>query len=119
MMRWKQVVIGLAVGLAAISGCKQQCFLYECDYDQYQKMGLPPRLECEPSSCIQPITANVPTPSTINDADRPPRYLSLAEAVAIALEQGKVTSITGGAFLPTSPFPSAGAFQDTLSTARG
>jgi outer membrane protein TolC len=120
MMRWKQVIVALAVILAAISGCKQQCFLFECDYDHYHRdIGFPERVECDPSSVIEPATATVPPPSTINDAERPPRYLSLAEAVAIALEQGKVTPIPGGAFLPTSPFPSAGVFQDTLSTTGG
>jgi outer membrane protein TolC len=116
MMRWKRGVIGLAVVLAAISGCKQQCFLFECDADHYfHDVGLPERVVCDPSSYTQPVTVTTPPPSTVNDAERPPRYLSLAEAVAIALEQGKLSAITGGAFLPTSPFPSAGAFQDPLA----
>ena len=30
-MRWKTTVVGLLAALAVGVGCKQQCFLYECD----------------------------------------------------------------------------------------
>src|SRR5438477_7810806 len=92
MMRWKQVIVGLAVTLACISGCKQQCFLHECDYDHYHDIGLPKDVECDSSKWIQPVTHNVPAPPTVLDPDRPPRYLSLAEAIAMALEQGRIGS---------------------------
>jgi outer membrane protein TolC len=92
MMRWKQVIVGLAVTLAAISGCKQQCFLHECDYDHYHDIGLPTSVECDPSKWIQPVTSTIPVPNTALDPDRPPRYLSLAEAIAMALEHGRVGS---------------------------
>ena len=32
-MRWKTVVVGLALGFAATVGCKQQCFITEPDMD--------------------------------------------------------------------------------------
>jgi outer membrane protein TolC len=92
MMRWKQVVVCLAVTFAAISGCKQQCFLYECDYQHYQDIGLPASVECDPKSDIPPIAHNIPAPPTILDPDRPPRFLSLAETIAMALEQGRIGS---------------------------
>ena len=90
MMRWKHAVVGLALTIAGAAGCKQQCFLTECDYNHFKDIGLPDRVQCDPKVSIQPITAAVPPPSTVLDPERKPRYLSLAEAIAIALEQGRV-----------------------------
>jgi outer membrane protein TolC len=90
MMRWKHGFVGLALTIAAVAGCKQQCFLNECDYKHYQDIGLTERLQCDPKASIQPTTVAVPTPSTVLDPERKIRYLSLAEAIAIALEQGRV-----------------------------
>jgi outer membrane protein TolC len=89
MMRWKHVVVGLALTLAGVAGCKQQCFLTECDYNHYREMGLT-KLECDPKASIEPTTIAAPPPSTVLDPDRKPRYLSLAEVIALALEQGRV-----------------------------
>src|SRR5437016_6921435 len=91
MMRWKQVGAGLALILAGAFGCKQQCFLNECDYNHYRDLSnLGSRIECDPKVSIQPAIATVPKPSTVLDPERKIRYLSLAEAIAIALEQGRV-----------------------------
>lgn len=90
MMRWKHVVVGLALTFAGVVGCKQQCFLSECDYEHYRSIGLTERVECDPKVSLQPVTIAAPTPSTVLDPDRKIRYLSLAEAIAIALEQGRV-----------------------------
>jgi outer membrane protein TolC len=90
MMRWKRVGLGLALIIAGIAGCKQQCFLNECDYEHYRNIGLSNRLETDPTVSMQPATAVVPTPATVLDPERPIRYLSLAEAIAMALEQGRV-----------------------------
>src|SRR6516164_6097784 len=88
-MRWKTAVLGLLAALAFAIGCKQQCFLYECDAtDAYRRLGLTPQLENDPTPSIVPSTANVGKPPTINDAERPPRYLSLAECIAMSLENG-------------------------------
>src|SRR6516165_3378482 len=118
MIRWKHVIVGLAIMLAGFSGCKQQCFLYECDHDHYiRDLGLPERVECDPISTMEPVIPNVATPTTIIDPERPPRYLSLAEAVAIALEQGKVVTQVLPSFFPGSTVGIPGAsfgVQDTL-----
>src|SRR5581483_1015298 len=112
-MRWKSAVFGLALSWAAVVGCKQQCFLSECDYDHYHHIGLPPMGDCDPTASLKPMISITPDPTTILDPDRPIRYLSLAEAIAVALEQGSVgnqvqqqlgtsndtlTSFAGGAF---------------------
>src|SRR5262249_5466599 len=90
MMRWKPVAVGLALIVAGVIGCKQQCFLTECDYEHYRHLGLTPQLEKDPMVTIQPATSTVPAPATVLDPERKPRYLSLAEAIAMALEQGRV-----------------------------
>jgi outer membrane protein TolC len=89
-MRWKHVVVGLALTFAGVAGCKQQCFLMECDYNHYQHdLGLPQALECDPSSSQAIATGTIPTPITVDDCDRnKPRYMTLQEAVALALENG-------------------------------
>src|SRR5215471_13343050 len=86
-MRWKHWLIGLALMAVGALGCKQQCFLQECDYEQYKKFGLP-RLECDPRASVEPATMVTPAPTTVLDLDRPKRYLSLAEAISMALENG-------------------------------
>ena len=35
-MRWKKVVAGLALSVAGVIGCKQTCYLQECDYEHYK-----------------------------------------------------------------------------------
>ena len=88
-MRWKTTVVGLLAALAVGVGCKQQCFLYECDANAtYAGLGLSPRLENDPTPSIVPATGSVGKPASIDDAERPSRYLSLAEAFALALENG-------------------------------
>src|SRR5262245_53832209 len=91
-MRWKTEVAGLALILALIAGCKQQCFMTECDFnDSRYNM---PKLECGPGPGLTQETgiAHAPVPATVNHPERPPRYISLAECIAIALEQGNTGS---------------------------
>jgi outer membrane protein TolC len=88
-MRWKTMVTGLALALASAVGCKQQCFLAECDHDHYIKdLALPPNLPCDPSVSIIPSMSQIAAPATVISPERPVRYMSLAEAIAMALEHG-------------------------------
>jgi outer membrane protein TolC len=88
-MRWKTAVVGLLFAMALAIGCKQQCFLYECDAtDAYRRLGLTPQLENDPTPSIVASTGNVAKPATIDDSERPPRYISLGEAIAMSLENG-------------------------------
>jgi hypothetical protein len=103
-MRWKAVFIGLALTLAATAGCKQQCFMTESDLQTPITAGLGNR-ELDPTVGNQPIIARVSAPPTVLSLDRQIRYVSLAETISIALEQGTVgldnfssgTPGTGGA----------------------
>jgi outer membrane protein TolC len=88
-MRWKTIVAGLALALASAVGCKQQCFLAECDYDHYVKdLTLPPNLPCDPSVSVIPSTSQIAAPATVTSPERTVRYMSLAEAIAMSLELG-------------------------------
>src|SRR4051794_27131989 len=88
-MGWKAVVMGLALVLAATVGCKQQCFLTEPDYDEFHRsVHLPPNLANDPSVGISPLIPPVAEPPTVANPDRPPWFLTLNEAIAIALESG-------------------------------
>jgi outer membrane protein TolC len=91
-MRWKHVVVGLALTVAGVAGCKQQCFLNECDYDHYRDLAPMTRLNCDPSASVQPTLVAMPTPSTVFDPDRDLYFLTLGEAIAQALEHGTVGS---------------------------
>jgi outer membrane protein TolC len=91
-MRWKTMMVGLALGLAAAIGCKQQCFLSECDYNHYRDIGLPPNLECSPAAAITPATSIIAAPATVLSPEREIRYITLTEAIAMGLERGTIGS---------------------------
>jgi outer membrane protein TolC len=92
-MRWKTVVTGLALAVAAAVGCKQRCYLTECDFHHYHEL-MPPSLEVDPFASIIPAGSNTPAPATVVDPERTPRHLSLAEAKAMSLERGSIGSPT-------------------------
>lgn len=91
-MRWKPLLTGLLLAFLGILGCKQQCFMTEADIDHYRQIGMPAELDCTPGPQIAPPpeAADIPPPATIHDPDKPPRFISLAECIALALEQGTV-----------------------------
>ncbi|OAI46820.1 hypothetical protein AYO44_10610 [Planctomycetaceae bacterium SCGC AG-212-F19] len=96
-MRRQAIVWGLLVGVVAVVvGCKQQCFLPECDYDHYRQL-MPQQLECTAGAPILPETTDVPEPATVLSPERKIRYMALAEAIALALEQG---TLGGNVILP-------------------
>lgn len=74
-------------------GCTQRVYLPEPDAQHLTKsQGLPANLETNPHATLVPEARTTPAPSTVDDPDRPIRYMSLAEAIAIALEQGNIGS---------------------------
>jgi outer membrane protein TolC len=93
----KLIVIIAAISAVAF-GCQKQCFLSESDFQRALAMGIPPNLETDPAVAIVPPAGSVPPPTTVDDTKRPARYLSLREAIAIALENGTV-----GAQNPATP----------------
>jgi outer membrane protein TolC len=106
-MGWKSMFGGLALLLAIAAGCKQRAFLTESDYNRYQQW-VPQHLLESPSVGCEPTIPPTNAPPTLYNLDRQIRYLSLAEAVSIALEQGTVGQ-------PSLLFPGIGL--DNLVTA--
>src|SRR5437763_4250064 len=94
-MRWTKQPWIAALLATALAVCTQQCFIKECDYDHVRN-DLAGSLEHIYQASDPRIASPVYTgclPATVLDPDRPPRYLSLAEAIAIALEHGTVGSL--------------------------
>lgn len=93
-MRWKVLLGLLALMLAATLGCQKQCFIPECDYDHYRSdLGLAPNVECDPAISNVPNSSNMGAPAKVTDPEREVRPISLAEAIALALEGGTTGSI--------------------------
>ena len=90
--RWTKRVLGGLFALTTLGGCKQQLFMEPGDYLDAVHYGLPKSLETSPNEAIVPSSLERigPGPATVFDPARPPRYLSLKECIAIALEQGNV-----------------------------
>jgi outer membrane protein TolC len=101
-MRRKSWYWGLALLLMVSAGCKQQVFLTLDDAERYKSLAMVGASEIEnnPRIIDKPLTdICCRNPRNVDDLDRTPRYISLAEAIAIALEQGN----TGQQGLFTSP----------------
>src|SRR5262245_64058853 len=86
-MRWKKWVGGLALLAGAVVGCKQEVFMTLPDRQETKSLALD-LVENNPRVVDAPLTPLVPAPATPSYPDRPARYISLAEAISIALEQG-------------------------------
>jgi len=96
-MRWKKWFGGLALMLTTASGCKQQVFLTKADLEESNQIAVT-ALENRPNATDKPITDIWAPPVTVNFPERKERFISLAEAISIALEQGT----TGTQGLPES-----------------
>jgi len=89
-MSWKTWFIGLVLGVPIILGCRQQSFLMEPDYHDFHALACPPVTDSDLASAMTPLPGSTPRPTTVDDTQRQPRYLSLREAIAIALENGTI-----------------------------
>jgi outer membrane protein TolC len=89
-MRWKSSVGVLALLLAATVGCKQRVYMTQEQLDTYSTM-TPFNLVNNPNVGCAPTIPICEDPPTLYNLEKfRIRYLSLAEAVATALEQGSV-----------------------------
>jgi outer membrane protein TolC len=108
--------MGLALILVATVGCKQQCFLPEPDYHEFQRSAmLPPNAANDPTLGVTPLIPPVSEPPTPSNPDRQPWYMTLNEAVAIALERG-TTGVESVRFATPTTLPvndDLGAFTGT------
>lgn len=91
-MGWKPKMVLLGGLLLIVAGCTQQCFVREGDIEHYRKL-MPALMERDPKLSAPPGKIDVfgPPPVTVlNPETREPYYMSLQEAIAIALESGTV-----------------------------
>jgi Outer membrane efflux protein len=89
-MRWKSLTGGLALVVAAAGGCARPCYVTCEDVVQSNTLAASGLSEKDPKLSVQPTISQTPPPSNVYDPERKPRYMSLAEAIAISLEQGTV-----------------------------
>src|SRR5438445_426085 len=92
-MRWKAIV-AMVLAVAAVPGCTKQCYLTEGDYHSYHDVELPANLEGTADMPVVADPGQSHAPTSVNDTRRATRYISLHEALAIALETGHVGSQT-------------------------
>ena len=87
-MKHCKVILGMsALLLTALAGCSQPCYMR--DYDDFLKRaGLPCDVACNPELQNMRTTQDIGRPMTVDDPERDPWYLTLHEAVALALENG-------------------------------
>src|SRR5436305_1926014 len=96
LMRRTALAAALSLIAAAIVGCVQSCALHDTADPSYRSTGLfTPLVDPVPSSPPVSGAAFTPPPSTVLNPDQEIRYLTLAEAIAIALEQGNVGTLAG------------------------
>jgi len=94
-----------ALALGVLSGC-QPVFLTREVYTDAHRPMLPEAIEKDHTPITNPITEASPKPPTVLEPDRPARYLTLQEAIAIALENGNASGRAG---------PGRGLGDDTLA----
>jgi outer membrane protein TolC len=116
-MRWKSLGCGLALLLALAGGCKQQCFMTADDYNSVQTSCLGQLADCKPDVTCKPLVEQTPAPMTLYDLDRKVRYLTLSEAIAIALETGSVG--TQNIFTTVGGSPTIQTYLDTTVSFTG
>ncbi|MFO0929111.1 MAG: TolC family protein [Gemmataceae bacterium] len=87
-MRWKRLGTLVAL-LTLVGGCSQRCFMTEAEFNRTTTTFLE-GMELKPDLATKPITEITDPPPTLTNLDRKVRFISLAECVAIALENGRV-----------------------------
>src|SRR5437773_2091186 len=93
-MRWTKRTWIAALLAVALAGCTRQCYLKECDHAHIMNdlVGAVSEIPEASDPCIASAVHTGCTPATVLNPDRPPRYISLAEAIARALDHGTVGS---------------------------
>src|SRR3979490_935436 len=78
--------------LLGLAGCAHPAASVECDWaNVYKRENIPLALELDAAAAvIAPIVPAFMDPATVPDPERTPFYLSLQEAIAMALESGAV-----------------------------
>jgi len=96
MNRWKPRILVLTLAVLVSAGCKQQLFIDRHDLECAMTLGAPINapsdLEQNPEHALVPGSYIPPKPPNVDDPDRTIRYITLPEAIALAMESGNVGS---------------------------
>lgn len=104
-MRWVSKALFLTLLLLWGTGCTRTLFLSKEDLDNVVTGNIPADLESDTTMTVRPgITGTVATPPTVDHAERPPRHLTLQEAIALALENGTVSDGGGSTGIVNDQF---------------
>ncbi|HKB04466.1 MAG TPA: TolC family protein [Gemmataceae bacterium] len=96
--RWhKWVVAAVLAATGALGGCTKPLYMTPETQTIATSVGLPADVATNPNVTAIPDVSDHKAPPTILDSNREPRYMTLQEAMAIALERG--TRGQGSAFL--------------------
>ena len=115
MMRWLSWVAGVGFCLGMVAGCGPKVFLHESDFNEARHL-IPEAVEHGEPVAGAALTPSVPTPATVDVADRPPRHITLQEAIAIALDTGSSAVNTG---FGAGSTPGTGLADDRLNNFNG
>jgi len=88
MKRWKNKLAMALLVCGTMAGCKQPLYMSHDDHKAVTIAGLPKDFENDPNAAAIPSAEGHIAPPTVDKPDAPVRYMTLAEAFAIALEQG-------------------------------
>jgi outer membrane protein TolC len=95
MMRWigkrwqrRLSATFLALGASGLAGCTRPLFMTPESQHIASTVPLPPDLATNPDVANPPDVSDHKPPPTVLDSNREPRYMTLQEAMAIALERG-------------------------------
>src|SRR5690349_14293045 len=87
--RWhKWVVAAVLAATGGLSGCTKPLYMTPETQTLATSVGLPADLTTNPNLTATPDVSDHKPPATVLDANREPRYMTLQEAMAIALERG-------------------------------
>jgi hypothetical protein len=99
LSRWRKWMgtATLVAGAAGLGGCTRPLYMTPETQQLVSTVGLPPDLATNPAAAAVSDYSDQKAPATVLDANREPRFMTLQEAIAIALERG--TRGNGSAFL--------------------
>ncbi|MBI3411374.1 MAG: TolC family protein [Planctomycetes bacterium] len=96
MKPWFASVLVLTSAFLGMAGCARQCFVSEQTLSTFNQTALTDLEYANPRENAPPLQGPIASPPTVDYPDRPPRFLSLQEAIALALENGTASG-RGGA----------------------
>jgi outer membrane protein TolC len=88
--RWRKWMgaAALLAGVGILGGCTRPLYMTPETQQLAASVQMPPDLETNPAASAIPDWSDHKPPPTVLDANREPRYMTLQEAMAIALERG-------------------------------